>query len=118
MTIILEKSKEVEKLTQELTALQKKHPRPMEFGILIVEGLGGWQCRECKRVLPLIRVDEARVPPLQAKVKSAQDSLSFLQSRANATSQSLSKAPPSKNLSSQKVLKSIESLQGFLKKLI
>ena len=114
MTILLEKSKEVERRTQELTALQAKILDQWNW----YNHCGrtwGWQCRECKRVLPLIKADEARVPSFQARIKSAQDSLSFLQSLANATSQSLSTPPPSKNLPSQKVLNSIESLQEHLK---
>lgn len=68
MTILLEKQKEVERLTQELTALQKSIQDQWAW----YNHCGwtwGWRCRECLRVLPLTRANEARVPPLQAKVK-------------------------------------------------
>ena len=112
MTIILEKQKEVERLAQELTALQKSIQDQWNW----YNHCGktwGWQCRECLRVLPLIRADEARVPSFQARIKSAQDSLSFLQSRANAISQSLSTPPPSKIQASIKVINAIDSLRQY-----
>lgn len=113
MTIILEKSKEVERLTQELTALQKSIQDQWKW----YDYCGrtwGWGCKACKTVLPLIRADEARVPQMQARIKSAQDSLSLLQSRANAISQSLSTLPPSKIQASIKVINAIDSLRQYL----